>query len=113
MGEVYKKLGAVLVIANTNTLLYEVPIGMSTILSSLTVCNQSSEEITFRIAHVSGPISGVTRADYIYFDVPMYPNDSFETTRGIAMSEGDTLLVRANSSDVSFISWGAEIPLEI
>jgi hypothetical protein len=109
MAEVYKKLGAVAVSADTDTELYLVPTGKSAILSSLTVCNQSADDITFRIAHVSGPISGVTKADYIYYDVPLSGNDSFEMTRGVAMSEGDSLLVRSNSSDVNFITWGTEI----
>lgn len=109
MAKTYKRLGATTVIVNTDTALYTVPTGKMAIVSELTVCNKGTSQHTFRIAHVDGAISSVANEDYKYYDTPIDGNQGITFNIGLAMSAGDTILVRADSTDVVFSASGVEI----
>jgi hypothetical protein len=106
--EAFKRLGAVDVSSNTDTSLYTVPAATSTIISSMVVCNKNNSTISFRVAHVDGAVEDLAAEDYIYYEISISAYDSFEITRAITMSAEDTLVVRANTSNVNFIAWGSE-----
>jgi hypothetical protein len=108
MAESYKRLGAVDVAATTNTALYVVPAGKAAVISSMSVCNRNASKITFRVAHVDGAIGALANEDYIYYDIQLAANDSFEMTRGVTLSAGDTIVVQSNTANVNFIAWGSE-----
>ena len=110
MANVYKRLGAVAVSANTDTELYETPAATSAVVSTISVCNRGSSQATFRIAHVDATAVGsVANEDYIYYDVPIPANDTFLITAGVTMAAENIILVRSSSAYVNFISWGSEI----
>lgn len=110
MSTAYKKLGATVVVADTDTALYTVPGSTSAIVSSIIICNKGTSTRTFRIAHISGGgIGAVGAADYLYYDLYIRGRDTFVVTIGITMATTDTLLVRANHADVTFTAEGSEI----
>jgi hypothetical protein len=110
MADVYKRLGAVVAAATTNTELYVVPgAGVSAVLSSINVCNRNNTTINFRIAHIDGGIGSLANEDYIYYNVPAEAYDTIEITRGITMATGDTLMVYSDTANVNFMVWGSEV----
>jgi hypothetical protein len=109
LAETYKRLGAVDVNVDTNTVLYTVPSGKSAVVSSVNVCNRGAQKALFRIAHVDGALEDLLEEDYIYYEIGVDGPDTFEATRGITMSEGDSLIVRSSKATVNFIAWGCEI----
>jgi len=105
----YKRLGAVVVVANTDTGLYTVPASTSAIVSQLTVCNLGATARTFRLANVDGAIGVVANEDYIAYDVPLAANDGVTYCIGLTMQAANTILVRANHAEVVFNCSGVEI----
>lgn len=108
MAEVLKRLGATVVTANTDTLLYQVDAGKSAV-AMVTACNRGATARTIRVAHVDGAgIAGVANEDYLAYDAPIEPNGTVSIV-GISMGALDSILVRANHADVGFIAHGPEI----
>jgi hypothetical protein len=103
-----KRLGASAVTANTDTSLYATPSNTETVVSTVLVCNRGSSAAHFRLAHVDGAIGSVASEDYLFYDSDIAPNDSVILTLGITMSAADSLLVRSDSTSVSFVAWGIE-----
>ena len=108
MAETLKRLGAVVVVAATNTLLYQCPTGKSAVVN-ITVCNRGATDRTIRIAHIDGAgIIGVTTEDYLLYDALIQANGSVNIM-GITMSLSDSIMVRANHADINFVAHGSEI----
>jgi hypothetical protein len=92
--------------ANTLTDAYTVPNWTVADVSSIMICNQSNFEGTFRVAvSVAGEADG--RKQYLYYDVPLDANDTFEASIGIELSAGDIVRVYA-SMQMSFNVFGIE-----
>jgi len=113
MAETYKRLGAVEPSATTDTSLYQVPASTEAIIDKcgVTVCNRSSADITFRIAHVDAAIASVADEDYVAYDERIPAKSSIEGRFlcGRAMATGHSILVYASAIDVSFTVGGVEI----
>jgi len=109
MSNTYKRLGATVVIADTDTGLYTVPSSTSAVVGNIHVCNLGSTARTFRIAIVDGAIGVVTDEDYLYYDVEIAANSGVAFNIGITLPTTYTILVRANHADVVFSAFGAEI----
>lgn len=85
---------------------YTVPAWTTAQVNSVIVCNQGSSEASFRVSiAVNGEADG--RKQYLYFDVPLDPNDTFAAEIGIELSVGDVVRVYADSS-CSFSVFGTE-----
>lgn len=107
MATVYKILGQKASSANTEYILYTVPTTYA-VASSITVCNRGSTATTFRIAlNVTGATT--TTKDYLYYEVPIGPYDTFIATVGLTLSQGDTVKVYSTSNNLSFQLFGSEI----
>lgn len=76
-------------------------------ISSIIICNQGTEEDTFRIALDVGS-SGTTAKDYIYYDLPLAPKDTFIFTGGITLNSADRIAVYSTNGDCSFNACGVE-----
>lgn len=96
-------------VANTDTNLYTCPAETSAVVSSIVACNAKNAALTFRVAHVDGAIAVVAAEDYIAYDKTIAANSYEGITLGICMEAGDSLLVRASGTEVTFIAWGSEI----
>lgn len=108
MPTVYKALGQSNPSATTNTTLYTVPSSTSTVVSTITVCNQASTAGTFRIA-VRPAGASIAAQHYVAYDTPIAANDTIALTLGITLATTDVVTVYASSATMSFNAYGSEI----
>ena len=107
--ETIKILNTTAVTANVNTSGYIVPVDNSAVISSVVVCNRGLSSATFRIATIPGGLGDLDVSQYLYYDVPVGANDTFVATIGITLAAENTIMVRASSSDVNFVTFGTEV----
>jgi len=108
MPTIYKVLGQSNPAATTNTTLYTVPAGNSTVVSTITVCNQIGTAANFRIA-VQPAGASISNQHYINFDTQIPANDQIALTMGITLAATDVVTVYANTATVSFSMFGTEL----
>jgi len=108
MPTIYKVLGQSNPAATTNTTLYTVPAGNSTVVSTITVCNQIGTAANFRIA-VRPAGASISNQHYINFDTQIPANDQIALTMGITLAATDVVTVFANTATVSFSMFGTEL----
>ncbi len=109
MANNFKRLGATVVTANTDTALYTIPADHEAIVKTIVVCNIGSTVRTFRIAVVDGAIGTVSNEDYLFYDVTIGANDSLLITATLGLIATHTILVRANHAEVVFSCFGDEL----
>jgi len=100
--------GSATLAATTNTNLYTVPATTSTVVSTMTVCNQASTAATFRIA-VRPAGAAIATQHYVAYDVPIAANDTTALTLGITLATTDIITVYASAATMSFAAFGSEI----
>lgn len=93
--------------ATTETDLYTVPGATSAVVSTLTVCNRSGTQATFRVS-VSVAGGATATKDYLYYDVTVAGNDTFAATLGITLGAADKVRVYASTNTLSFNLFGQE-----
>lgn len=108
MPTVYKSLGQSNPSATTATTLYTVPSSTSTVVSTISVCNQASTAGTFRIA-VRPAGAALAAQHYVAYDTPIAANDTIALTLGITLATTDVLTIYASSATMSFHAYGSEI----
>lgn len=106
MAEVIKVLGQVIPTGATLTPLYTVPASTSTVVSTITVCNQGIAT-TFRLS-VAVAGAADTPKQYLCFDVSLAATESRSFTLGMTLGAADVVRVQAGTSTVSFNAFGAE-----
>lgn len=108
MATTYKVLGQVNPSATTATTLYTAPASTQVVVSTISVCNQTQGELSFRIAIRPG---GATLAaqHYIAYDSKVAGNDSTFITVGATLGATDVITVYASSANLSFSAFGSEI----
>lgn len=108
MATTYKVLGTSNPAATTATTLYTVPAATSTIVSTITVCNQAALSGTFRIA--IRPAGATLAANhYIAYDTAIAYNDTISLTMGITLAATDVITIYSSSTTMSFLAFGTEI----
>lgn len=108
MANDYKVLAQAALPATTASVIYTVPAATSTVLSTVTVCNQNSSQSSYRIAVVPGGGSVLTQ-NYLAYDVPLQANDTTALTLGVTLGAADELSIYATSASVSFSLFGTEV----
>ena len=108
MATSYKTLGQVNPSATTATTLYTVPAGTQTVISTITVCNQSGTAGTYRIA-VRPNGATLSAEHYIAYDAPIQGNNDVARTNGITVDASDVITVYASNANMSFNAFGSEI----
>jgi len=108
MPTAYKVLGQSTPSATTNTSLYTVPSSTSTVVSTVTVCNQASTAGTFRIA-IRPAGASIASQHYLAYDTPIAANDTIALTLGITLATTDIITIYASSATMSFAAFGSEI----
>jgi len=100
------RLGAANLVGAANTILYTAP---ATTLATVNVniCNRTASTVLVRVAVLSGAIGTLTTADYIEYDVILSANGVLERT-GIVVSNGNSIMVYSDTSNVSATCWGFE-----
>lgn len=108
MPTVYKVLAQSSPSATTATTLYTVPAATSTVVSTITVCNQASTAGTFRIA-IRPAAATLAAQHYLAYDTPIAANDTIALTLGITLATTDVVTVYASAASMSFNAYGSEI----
>jgi hypothetical protein len=104
----YKVLGQSNPAANTLTTLYTVPANTQTVISSVTVCNTSSNPGSFQLAvRVSG--AAISNSSFVNYNTVVPGNDTVALTLGITMGNTDVLSCNANTSFITFNAFGSEV----
>lgn len=107
MADRYKVLGQAAPSATTETTLYTVPAGYSSIINTLYVCNRAASSATFRIS-ISVGGGATANKDYLYYGLALTANNTFTATVGLTVAATDIVRVYASSSDLSFSLFGLE-----
>lgn len=108
MATTYKVLGQLNPAATTASTLYTVPSATSTVISTITICNQAATATSFRIA-VRPAGATLAALHYINYDTPLPANDTITATLGITLATTDIITVYAGTTTVSFSAFGSEI----
>ena len=108
MPTVYKILGQLLSNANTQSTVYTVPVGNSTVISTITVCNQNTANTTYRLA--IQPTSGNAAANsFIIYDATVLGKDTAALTLGLTLAQNNIISANCSLSNVSINIFGSEI----
>ena len=102
-----KVLGQVNPAATTATTLYTVPSAKSAVISTLTVCNQTTSAATFRVA-VRPAGATLAAVHYVAYDVTVGAADTTALTLGITLAATDVVTVYASTATLSFHAYGDE-----
>lgn len=108
MADSNKVLGQANPSANTLSLLYSVPAGAQTVVSSIFVCNRASSQALFRIAVAVNNASD-SAEQYLFYDVPINGNTTYIATVGLTLNAGDRVRIYTNLANLSFSLFGIEI----
>ena len=108
MATTYKVLGQVNPSATTATTLYTVPASTQTIVSTLTVTNQTETAGTYRIS-LRVAAAADNAKQYIAYDVSLPGNASDTLTLGVTLGATDVITVYASAATFSFNAFGSEI----
>jgi hypothetical protein len=94
--------------ATTATSLYTVPASTSTVISTITICNQASSAATYRIA-VRPAGATLEAKHYIVYGATVAASDTTTLTLGLTLATTDVVTVYASSANLSFNAFGSEI----
>ena len=108
MATTYKVLGQVNPSATTATTLYTVPSSTQTVVSTISVCNLTGGELSFRIA-IRPAGESLANKHYIAYDSKVAGNDTTFITVGATLGAADVITVYASSASVVFNAFGSEI----
>lgn len=108
MATTYKVLGQSNPSADTNTDVYTVPSSTSSVISTINICNQSSNGSVFSVA-VRPAGASLESKHYIAYNTAVAANDSVSLTIGMTLATTDVVTVKANNASVSFNVFGSEI----
>ena len=78
-------------------------------VSTLTICNQTSSAATYRIAVRPSADSSTAAKHWIIYGATVAASDTTALTLGITLATGDKLQVYASSANLSFSAFGSEI----
>ena len=108
MATVYKVLAQSNPSATTATTLYTVPSSTSTVVSTITICNQAGSAGTYRVA-VRPAGASLAAQHYVAYDIAIAANDTTALTLGLTLATTDVVTVYASSATMSFAAFGSEI----
>ena len=98
------RLGAVDLVAATNTSVYTVPATTFSVVT-LSICNRGSTAATLRVSVSALAIPA--NNEFIEFDTSLAPKGVLERT-GIVLDAGKFLVVNSNVSSVTAVAYGIE-----
>ena len=105
---IFKVLGQAQPVIGTLTTLYTTPTTASAVTSGLFVCNQSLSGSYWRLA-VRPAGASITGSHYIYYDTPIYGNETQQVNMALTLASTDVVSCYASSSLLSFNLFGEEL----
>ena len=111
MPNAYKRLGAINPSANTQTNVYVIPAATQSVISTITICNQSSSNVSDSlISMTSGEFSSPAPVKtFIVRGATVPAADTIVLTLGLTMNAGSILSANTNSGNVSILAFGSEL----
>jgi hypothetical protein len=109
MATAYKVLAQNAPSATTETTLYTVPSSTSSVVSTISVCNQAGSSGTYRIAVRPAADASTTAKHWIVYGATVAASDSIMLTLGLTLATGDVVRVYASSANMSFSAFGSEL----
>lgn len=105
----YKILAQSAPTATTPTLLYgPVGAGISTVISTIYVCNRGAAAASYRISVRQAGDADAPK-QYLVYDASVPANSTATYTHGITLAATDAVYVYASNGNVSFNAFGSEI----
>lgn len=108
MAVTYKVLAQAAPSATTNTDVYTVGSGKSTIVSTISICNRGNSSAAFRIA-VRPAGATLANQHYLVYNAPVAGFDTTNLTLGVTLAATDVVTVYGSSADLSVSLFGSEI----
>lgn len=108
MASTPKILGQVAPSAAVETDLYIVPGATKAVTSTLVFTNRGTVANTVRVAVRPAADGSTLGKHYIYYDLPIPPNDTFAATIGLTLGAADRLTVYAGLANMTFSAYGVE-----
>jgi hypothetical protein len=111
MPQSYKRLGAINPSANTQTNVYVVPAATESVISTITVCNQTSVNASYSLALMPSSIftSPAGAAHFLIRGATVPAADSIILTIGLTANAGSVLVANTSNASISFAAFGSEI----
>ena len=109
MATAYKVLAQNAPSATTETTLYTVPASTSSVISTISICNQAGTSGTYRIVVRPAADASTTAKHYIVYGATVGASDSIMLTLGLTLATGDVVRVYASSANMSFSAFGSEL----
>lgn len=92
---------------NSNVIMYGVPYYVSTVVSTLNICNTGTGPATFDIAFRKFG-ANLANQHYFSYHTPIAASESIAISAGITLDQSDIVSVSANTANVSFSLFGSE-----
>ena len=108
MTTTYKVLGHISPSANAHTTVYTVPASNSAVVSTITLCNTTASNVTYRLAVQPGNAS-ISTSHYIAYGATLLANDTVALTLGLTLAATDVIAANVAGANVSINVFGAEI----
>jgi len=111
MAQSFKRLGAINPSANTQTNVYVVPAATSVVVSTITICNQSTSNASYSIALMDSSQfnSSAPTATFLVRGAVVPAADTIVLTMGLTANAGSVFAANTNSANISISAFGSEI----
>jgi len=111
MPQVFKRLGAINSVANTQSNVYVVPAGNSAVVSTITICNQTGANGSYSLSvqDKSEFAAQAANATMIVRGASVPAADTVVLTMGLTMNAGSVLSANGSFVDISFSAFGSEV----
>jgi hypothetical protein len=109
MPTAYKVLGQVAPANTSDATLYTVPASTQSVISTISVTNDTATSATFRI-YIRKAGAAAAAVNTLYFDTPLAGNSTLMITSGLTLATTDVITVRSGTADaITFQAFGSEI----
>jgi hypothetical protein len=109
MATAYKVLGQSAPADTNNADLYTVPSGTQTVVSTISVTNDTTSSATFRI-YIRKAGATAAAVNTLYYDTPLAGNSTLMITSGLTLATTDVITVRCGTANaITFQAFGSEI----
>jgi hypothetical protein len=111
MAQSFKRLGAINPSANTQTNVYVVPAATSVVVSTITICNQSTSNASYSIALMDSSQfnAAAPTATFLVRGAVVPAADTIVLTMGLTANAGSVFAANTNSANISISAFGSEI----
>jgi len=113
MPQSFKRLGAIVPSANTQTNVYVVPESTEAVLSTVTVCNQTAVNTSYSLMYFDesefNTAENAPSSSFLIRGAVVPAADTIVLTMGLTANANAIISCNATGSDISFSIFGSEI----